>query len=1127
MHDITTPDQNYRELFSATHDAVLVRDFETGSLVDANPRACEMFGYSLAELRTMRLGDLSSGLPGYTADEARKRFETSAAADAPVFEWHARRRSGEFFWVEFSLGVAPSDEKPRALIIARDVTERRREADALRLLAAGTSATGASFFRDLVTHFGQLLGVAYVLIAERRPDLENMRTRALYAFGTVVENLQYPLRGSPCERVLDRDVCVWVDGVQEEFPDDPWLQEHGIRSYAGVRLVDSTGQMLGVLSALDVKPLECEQHVESLLRIFAGRTAAELERLRIEEAHTASETRYRAIVETTSDIVWESDVRGRCIYCNKAVKSTLGLAPDAVMGRDLAEFVHPDDQPRYRAQFRTAISESCGWTNLVLRWRNRDGSYRHLQSSSTPVYRGDEDIVGFRGIDRDITDRVRADTFRYGQNHALELILSGADLPVILTTLVRNIEAQTDGMLGSVLLLTPDQRLVTGAAPSLPDAYNLAIDGVRIGPFVGSCGTAAFRNERVIVEDISKDPLWADFAKLAHEHDLRSCWSEPIRAQGGAVLGTFALYYHQPRRPAEHELNLIEEAARVCRLAIERTRSEEERRNHTRLLVSLERVDRVIRQTDDLDEMMRGVLDTMIAELDCDRAWLVFPCDPDAPTWRVPMERTRPEYPGAGTQPADLPMTDEARATLAEVSDSGGPVCHGPMYERAVPARLAKRYGIQSEVITKIVPKSGPPWAFGLHQCSHARVWSNADLDLFREAGRRITDALGQMLSHRDVRESRSMLQLVLDAIPARVFWKDRDLRYLGGNHLFARDAGVSHPDEVIGWVDHDFPWRTFADQYRNDDREVIDSGVPKLNYEEPLTTPTGETVWLRTSKIPLRDAAGTVIGVLGAYEDITEQKRVQQAAHAAHSALLERERREKELVEAELARTRESLVRQTRLAAIGQVAASIAHELRNPLGAIRNSAFFLRRRTSGEREDWAHQLGIIEHQAAESDRIISDLLDMTRAKPAKKQSIDLEDVVRESFAAAVDHEHIQLQLEFETRPLLLSADRGQIGQVLRNLFANAAHAMPDGGCVSVAAATRPDGVAITITDTGPGVAPDARDRIFEPLFTSKAKGTGLGLTVCRQIIEQHGGTITLASTSGPGAEFQIRLPRE
>lgn len=126
--------------------------------------------------------------------------------------------------------------------------------------------------------------------------------------------------------------------------------------------------------------------------------------------------------------------------------------------------------------------------------------------------------------------------------------------------------------------------------------------------------------------------------------------------------------------------------------------------------------------------------------------------------------------------------------------------------------------------------------------------------------------------------ESRNLLKVIIDTAPVRIFWKDKSLRYLGCNPAFASDAGQALPEDVIGKDDYQLCWREQAELYRADDRAVIDSGVPRISYDEPQTTPDGTTVWLRTSKAPLRDASGEIVGVIGVYKDITEQKRVETA---------------------------------------------------------------------------------------------------------------------------------------------------------------------------------------------------------------------------------------------------------
>ena len=166
-----------------------------------------------------------------------------------------------------------------------------------------------------------------------------------------------------------------------------------------------------------------------------------------------------------------------------------------------------------------------------------------------------------------------------GQKRALELALHGAPIGDILDVLVHTVETQSSNdILASVLLMDADgKHLKHGAAPSLPTAYNAAIDGIAIGPAVGSCGTAAFTGKIVVVSDIMTDPLWAEFKGLAGEHGLRACWSMPILSAQGEVLGTFALYHRTVATPTERDKEIVTLLAHTAGLIIERERHARER----------------------------------------------------------------------------------------------------------------------------------------------------------------------------------------------------------------------------------------------------------------------------------------------------------------------------------------------------------------------------------------------------------------------------------------------------------------------------------------------------------------------------------------------------------------------
>jgi len=180
------------------------------------------------------------------------------------------------------------------------------------------------------------------------------------------------------------------------------------------------------------------------------------------------------------------------------------------------------------------------------------------------------------GVSHDITQRKRAEQYELFRSSTLELLTHDTPISAILDAIVRGVERLHPDMLCSILLLDEDgKHLREGAAPSLPAFYNEAIDGVEIGVGVGSCGTAAFTGERVIVDDIATHPYWAAFTELASKAGVGACWSQPILSPARKVLGTFAIYHHQRHVPTESDIYIIEQSARLASIAIERKQMEE------------------------------------------------------------------------------------------------------------------------------------------------------------------------------------------------------------------------------------------------------------------------------------------------------------------------------------------------------------------------------------------------------------------------------------------------------------------------------------------------------------------------------------------------------------------------
>jgi len=254
---------------------------------------------------------------------------------------------------------------------------------------------------------------------------------------------------------------------------------------------------------------------------------------------------------------------------------------------------------------------------------------------------------------------------------------------------------------------------------------------------------------------------------------------------------------------------------------------------------------------------------------------------------------------------------------------------------------------------------------------------------------------------------------------------------------------------------------------------------------------------------------------------DITERKQAEEALKEYSGRLEEMvEQRTKELRE-----TQEQLIRKEKLAAIGQLGASIGHELRNPLGVIKNSTYYLEMKLGDADEKVRKHLGIIDKEIARANKIIRDLMDFARVREPTLQKVDANHLVMEAISRSQIPENVEVITRLKKELPLLRADPDQIEQVFINLILNAAQAMPDGGRLEIATRAEDGFILIEFKDHGCGIPEEDLGKLFEPLFTTKTKGIGLGLAISKQLIEAHQGSIEVASEVGKGATFRVRLP--
>lgn len=269
------------------------------------------------------------------------------------------------------------------------------------------------------------------------------------------------------------------------------------------------------------------------------------------------------------------DERGTVKAVNSAGAEHLGYVEDELIEQPVLTVFHPEDRNGVLEQLKECLDSPERVHTWEIRKVKKDGSMIWVRENAK-VARTQNGETLLNIVCEDITEKKNTEFLLNTENKVLEMIARNSSLNRILGYLCRRVESNALEMLCSFLIMDEDgKHLRHGAAPSLPADYTRAIDGVEIGPAVGSCGTAAYLKKQVVVCDIETDPLWADYKELALRHGLRACWSTPIISTDESVLGTFAMYYTYPRSPKPHEKRIIETATHLARIAIERVKSQE------------------------------------------------------------------------------------------------------------------------------------------------------------------------------------------------------------------------------------------------------------------------------------------------------------------------------------------------------------------------------------------------------------------------------------------------------------------------------------------------------------------------------------------------------------------------
>ncbi|MCW3996427.1 MAG: PAS domain S-box protein [Candidatus Bathyarchaeota archaeon] len=361
----------------------------------------------------------------------------------------------------------------------------------------------------------------------------------------------------------------------------------------------------------------------------------------------------------------------------------------------------------------------------------------------------------------------------------------------------------------------------------------------------------------------------------------------------------------------------------------------------------------------------------------------------------------------------------------------------------------------------------------------------------------------------------RRLYETTQDGIMAR----DKHGKMIACNRAYAKMLGYTKKELRNIPVEQLLPerWREQREKIIN---KILRTGCSMV-FEREYIRKDGTIFPASVRSWRLTDGKGKVIGVWSIVRDISEQKQ-QEYRLQAQKGILEKliDERTKQLKDSE------------RLAAIGQTAGMVGHDLRNPLQTIIGELYLAKTEVGAlpvgdAKANLEESIRVIEEQAAYMDKIVSDLQAFVQPIRVDKKSINLKEFIESVLATTDIPNNIEERIEIDDAYPMVQADPQLLKRVLINLVTNALQAMPNGGKLLISAGiTNEKQVSLTVKDTGVGIPESIKKQIFNPLFTTKPRGQGFGLAVCKRVIEAHGGTISFESTEGKGAEFTIRIPR-
>lgn len=798
------------------------------------------------------------------------------------------------------------------------------------------------------------------------------------------------------------------------------------------------------------------------------------ERKKVEETLRESEERFRRIFESANDCLIYLDRSGRILDVNEKTVQLFGGLKEELLGKHFTKvgILSLKEIPKLLSNFARILRGEEGY--IRLRIVNKKGQEIHLECSSS-ITKIDDKFVGVLVIARDVTERNKMkEALREGEENFKTLIeeapigICNTDLKGKITYVNKKFE-ETMGY---------SREEIVGK-----DAFKIGIMSDETLKLIA----------KRMKERLTGKPsllLEGQFKRKNREW----MWAEVE----GRLIKKF-------RIPIGFQL--------VARDITERKTAERERRRYEERLSALNTHGWKLNMAESMEEIYRLTMDAVEKTLGFEIAFFMV-VDKDA--LRVVDHRGYPE-----SFSIKLPLDGTKKGVSVKVVKTG----------RSINVPDAEKEDAWVKFMPDIRSGLDVPVKIG-HKILGVIGVDSRKLNAFNEKDQELLEILASHvaiamsnLEHsknlvayaRELRESQEKFRRLFLDNPEPAVYVNSDFHVLDANPRFSKLFGYSL-NEIQGKRLSDL----IVPEAKKTEGEMLDREAKKaFTYRDTVRIKKDGTlvpVSISAAPITIEDQP---IGYVGVYKDITERKQMEKKLEEYSQHLEELvEKRTRQLKEAQ-----EQLIKSERLAAVGQAAAMVGHDLRNPLTSIKGATFYLKRKLCSKvGREAMEMLEFIEKDVGYSNEIIADLMEYSKEIRLQLTESTPKSVVRDALSLVEIPENVQLVDLTKSAPKIIM-DVEKMKRVFGNLIKNAIDAMPTGGKLAIAGRESNANVEITFVDTGIGMAEEIMEKIWTPFFTTKAKGMGLGLAICKRILEAHGGSISVESTVGKGTTFTVTIP--